>query len=106
MKEALNNARSNRPGTAQTETSVQLSKYSVASSRNSEYSSSSRDTNDDDDDDDDDDDEKFVPGQIIGKNPVELLQDFWFAYPGFERHHANLAKDGFDDLEALMVIFF
>ena len=32
-----------------------------------------------------------------------MLTEFWSAYPGFERHVDNLKKDGFDDLEALML---
>jgi len=44
-----------------------------------------------------------TPGEIIGRTPAEQLQEFWMAYPGFERHHANLSADGFDDLEALML---
>ena len=35
-----------------------------------------------------------------------MLMEFWEAYPGFDRHVNNLKKDGFDDLEGLMLAKF
>ena len=91
MKEALQKARGDqppsRPGTAQTHTT------SIVTGNDTKYSSSLMT----------EDEEPFVPGQIIGKSPTEMLKDFWESYPGFENHIINLAKDGFDDLEALML---
>ena len=114
MKQALEQARKgrteggSRPGTASSNRSMMTSstnqsnrsKYSVTSSHQSGSSQGSYTSSQGSEEEEE---EAFTPGQIIGKNASELLVDFWAAYPGFERHIVNLAKDGFDDLEALLL---